>query len=289
MFGIVITPFWLAISVLYFGLSVFHWRLSTRVSVDIEFPGKDAVFSGYLAKFEEDEYRKTAFLNKQTLRFAAGGFFIAFVISFIQSISISQGQIALNSESLVAVFAIAVAIVLIVVLLVVLLVDSTIYNWFDQVAIPWMWYNKKKGVKYDLIVEPLTDGAAYVDGGLVLLAAAFFTVRPGIKKSRLKLGEGVTLEVSGELRASDRSMVNGVDYRGMPVKAPALSDEGAKLLEQTCDSQHKGKSHNITMEGRFKDREKGKHVSWQLNEIKLTSKKSSKTFCFSASARKSDY
>jgi hypothetical protein len=39
------------------------------------------------------------------------------------------------------------------------------------------------------------------------------------------------------------------------------------------------------MEGRFKDRERGKHVSWQLNDMKLIPKKSTKTFRFSARAQ----
>jgi hypothetical protein len=122
MFGIVIAPFWLVISVLYFGLGVFHLRLSKRVNVDIEFPGKDNIFGvGESAEVQEKEHRDIAHLTRRTLRFAAGGFFVAFFISLYQSISPEQWQIALDSVLLVVIVAAVIIAALIAVYLLIYL------------------------------------------------------------------------------------------------------------------------------------------------------------------------
>jgi hypothetical protein len=266
MFGILITPFWLAISVIYLGLGVFHCRLSKRVRVDIEFPGKDNILGvGNLAEFEENEYRKTAYLNKQTLRFAAGGFFVAFIISFYQSVSNNQWQMALDSAQLIAIGATAIVAVLIA----VLLAEYLTYKWFIQITIPWMWYDEKKGVTYDLVIKPSWNAAVDVDDEHALVDRVYFEVRAHIKKYREdRLGEGVTIkEVSGELTVSN--------------------DAGAKLLERIYESRRKGERHNITLDGRFEDKDTHKHAWWQLNDMILTPfEKSSKVFSFSASAHK---
>lgn len=120
MFGIIIAPFWLAISVIYFALGVFHWRLSKRVRLDIEFPGKDNILGvGESAEVQEKEHREISYLTKRTLKFAAGGFFVAFGISLYQSISTEQWLIALDSAPLAVIVAAAIIVALIAVYLLI--------------------------------------------------------------------------------------------------------------------------------------------------------------------------
>jgi hypothetical protein len=125
MFAIIISPFWLAISALYFGLGVFHCRLSKWGSNAPVVPGKNELFSGRLAIFLESEFIRTANLTKITLKFAAIGFFIASVISFFQSISIDQAWIPVDASLFVIALA-AFFAVLVVVWRLVLCVDSYI-------------------------------------------------------------------------------------------------------------------------------------------------------------------
>ncbi|MGZ7180603.1 MAG: hypothetical protein ACXVIB_07370 [Halobacteriota archaeon] len=71
-----------------FRLRCFHCRLSKRVTVDIDFPGKFNILGvGESVEVQEKEHRDIAYLTRRTLRLAAGGFFVAFIISLYQSIS----------------------------------------------------------------------------------------------------------------------------------------------------------------------------------------------------------
>jgi hypothetical protein len=239
------------------------------------------LFSGRLAIFLESEFIRTANLTKITLKFAAIGFFIASVISFFQSISIDQAWIPVDASLFVIALA-AFFAVLVVVWRLVLCVDSYIREKTNQITLPWMWYDEKRGNAFDKVINPsVPDFEAKVGGKPVLLAAACFKVQPYIKKFPVDPKEGIALKekVLGELTVSKNSMVE--DKRRHAITA-MLSDAGLELLEQAYQSR----LTDITLAEPFEDRATHNRLWWDLSNLEIISfEKSSKKFFFRASAK----
>jgi hypothetical protein len=280
MFAIIISPFWLAISVVYFGLGAFHLRLSKWGSNAPTVPGKNELFSGRLTIFLESEFIRTANLTKMTLKFAAAGFFIASAISFFQSASVDQ---TISVDSLLFVITLAAFfVVLVVVWRLVVCVDSRIREKTNQVTLPWMWYDKKRGNTFDRVREPSWQYfEAKVGSESVLLTAACFKVPPYIKKFPVDPKEGITLKekVSGELTVSEESMV---EDKQRHVITAMLSDASLELLEQA----YQLRLTDITIAEPFEDRATHNRVWWELSNLEFIAfEKSSKKFSFKASVK----
>lgn len=264
------------------------------VDIDVQLPR--AVF--FPAELIEEKLNEAANVNKQTLRFAAYAFLAAFIISLIQSLSaVSIVQVAVELDVAYAVLLICIIVIITVSLIVTRAIPKLFEAYqnaykrkLNQIILPWIWYNLKKGVTYDSVME-----GNYITGNIdgepvaVLLAEVCFKVPPNIKKTH-KPKEEITIEkVKGELKASDKSMVEVVDKAGQHIRTDRLSDESAKLLKQTYESQRNDEHHEIEIGALFRDRKTGKFARWLLHNIVLSSEKSSKTFSFSASAQKKEY
>jgi hypothetical protein len=263
MFTVIISPFWLVISVLYFGLGVFHYRLSKWGSNALTVPGKNELFSGGLAEFLESEFIRTAYLTKIVLKFAALGFFVASIISFFQSVTVDLWMVPADDWYLVVTVG-AFFAVLLVVWRFVGCIDFRTRRKTNQITLPWFWYDEKKGNTFDRVSEPSWKYfEAKVGGESVLLAATCFTVPRGMEKFPVDLKEGITLneKVSGEL---------------------IVSDAGLALLEMAYYS----KLEDITLAELFEDRATHSRLRWELSKLKpISFEKSSKKFSFEAIAK----